>query len=233
MTATLAETSSPSTRPPAPSRRHRRPDPPVREPASWDRLVSRYRRRLAGVARRALARCGAPSSPDRVEDLVQEVWCRLLERGGRPQELRGDGRTFAYLARTTRNLAIDRVRAARAVKRGRGWLRDEGHRDDDEGPAVVETLRDRAAPTPEDELLRRERRHRARAVLASLVKDRQRRHRDAGILELALLDGWTSRQISAALGGRLTASSIDSLVHRARRALRRRGVELPSRRRAL
>jgi hypothetical protein len=49
------------------------------------------------------------------------------------------------------------------------------------------------------------------------------------ILRLALFDGWTSREIARHLGGRLTATCVDSRLHRVRRLLAGLGLELPRR----
>jgi RNA polymerase sigma factor (sigma-70 family) len=184
--------------------------------------VARHSGRLAAVARRALARCGLAAAPEDVEDVVQEVWCRLVERWGpRPGRgvLAGDKGMFSYLASTTRNVAVDRARSQRAVKRGR------------RAPRVArwaERVVDGAA-SPEERLLHRDGRRLFRARCRPYTS-RARRRRDLAVVELALVDGWTSRQIAAALRHRLAPSSIDSLVHRVRRGLAGEGVVLPSRR---
>ena len=45
------------------------------------------------------------------------------------------------------------------------------------------------------------------------------RARNLRILRWALLEGWSSREIVLAEGGRLAVSTVDTLVHRARRRL--------------
>jgi len=198
------------------------PSPASRDPRLWDRLVQRYGDRLATVARRSLSRCGLPTYAEDVEDLVQEVWCRLVERWGpRPgRGIRGgESGLFAYLARSVRNAAVDRARTVGAVKRGHRCPRDRGR---------VELLADGMA-TPEERLLRRDDRRLFRARCRPYTS-RTRRRRDLRVVELALLDGWTSRQIAAALRPSLAPSSIDSLIHRVRRGLAGEGVPLPPRR---
>lgn len=197
------------------------PSPASRDPRSWDRLVQRYGNRLAAVARRSLSRCGLPTYTEDVEDLVQEVWCRLVERWGpRPgRGIRGgESGLFAYMASTVHNAAVDRARAVGAVKRGRRCPRDHGR---------VELLADGMA-TPEERLLRRDDRRLFRARCRPYTS-RTRRRRDLRVVELALLDGWTSRQIAAVLRPSLAPSSIDSLIHRVRRGLAGEGVPLPPR----
>ena len=51
--------------------------------------------------------------------------------------------------------------------------------------------------------------------------------RDGWIFERAVLDGWTSREIASRVD--VSASSIDSLVHRMRRRLGAAGLAVPDR----
>jgi RNA polymerase sigma factor (sigma-70 family) len=193
-----------------------------RQPRSWDRLVRLHGSRLTAVARRSLSRCGLSTRTEDVEDLVQDVWCRLVERWGtRPgRGVRGgDGGLFAYLATVIHNAAVDRARAAAAAKRGQRCPRDQGRVD----------LVAAAEPTPEERLLERDGRRLFRARCRPYTS-RARRRRDVAVAELALIDGWTSRQIADALRHRLAPSSVDSLVHRVRSGLAAEGVALPSRR---
>jgi len=214
----------------APAGRRARPARPpagARDPAGWDRLVRRHRRRVAGAVRRVLHRAGARPLPEDVDDLVQEVWYRLLERCGPglgPLGGLDEPRAGAYLARVARNAASDRLRRERAVKRGRGWLRRDGLA----AECAAESVAD-PAPSPEERALAGERRRRFRAVCRRHAPRGRRGARDAAIAERALVDGWSSRRIAAALGGELTPSSVDSVVHRMRAALAREGIELPRR----
>ena len=66
-------------------------------------------------------------------------------------------------------------------------------------------------------------------VIAESMTRRSDRERNLRILRLAFLEGWTSREIAGAAAGRLAASTVDSLVHRARRHLARGGLRAPSR----
>ena len=203
--------------------------PAPRDPRLWDGLVRAHGARLKAVLRRALARRRHPATDDLVDDLVQEVWCRVFERCRHPLvglATGGGGLTFSYLAQTARNVATDRVRAERAAKRGGGWLRhDEGGEDGDAAASVPDPT-----PGPEQRLLARERRRRFRQRCRPYVS-RRRTARDLAIVERALLDGWSSRQILGALDGQLSESSVDTLVHRVRRGLAAEGVEIASRKR--
>ena len=63
------------------------------------------------------------------------------------------------------------------------------------------------------------------AAAAMCPDDRQRNLR---VLRWALVEGWSSREIVRAEGGRMAVSTVDTLVHRARRRLAV-GQGLPSR----
>jgi RNA polymerase sigma factor (sigma-70 family) len=189
------------------------------DPRSWDSLVRRYRRLLAGVARHASRRHCLPLTPEEIEDLLQDVWCRLFERWGPRLALGGgEGRLYNYLVRTTRNVVRDEVRARRAAKRGWGRLESSG-----EAWAVARRSVD-PRPSPEERAMlrqwRRAFRRRCRCVA---------RRRDLEIVERVLFEGWTSRELAAALGAPLSPSAIDTLVHRVRRRLAAEGLELPRR----
>lgn len=193
----------------------------------WEAFVARYDRPLASAVRRALARLGAPVRRDVVEEMVQEVYCRLLEHHSRRGGFRrsSDREVVGYLGRVARSVVIDQLRTARAAKRGGDWHRvtvagGEGH--------AVDRLADPAA-SPEDRLLARERRRlfltRCRRCAGSGAQGR----RNLRILELALLEGWSSREISRAMGGALRPSSVDTLIHRLKRRLATVGLAVPRR----
>ena len=44
-----------------------------------------------------------------------------------------------------------------------------------------------------------------------------------------MFEGWTSREIAAALGGSLTVSSVDTILHRLRQRLAAQDIRLPDR----
>lgn len=190
-----------------------------RDPVSWERLFRRYRHRLAGVVRRTLGRYGARWAPDEVEEAVQEAWCRLVQHWG-PRRLglegAGEGRLFTYLARTTRNVVVDWLRAAGAKKRGGGWERVTSR------GGTLDHMLD-AGATPEETLMAGELRRLFRHRCARLLPPRRRR--EVRVLELAILDGWSSREISRRLRGRLSPGAVATLVYRMRRRLRAEGLE--------
>lgn len=194
--------------------------------AAWEQLVSRYgpalRARVGGVLRRS----GVRPYRDHVEEIVQEVYCRLLAGGGR--RLRrcwatSETQVGAFLGRVAERVALDQLRAARAQKRGGALAAGQGA----SGPwspwggGWDDPLYDRheraADPraNPEELMLSRERLRLFLERCGALAGRRDFR-RNARILALAAA-GMSSGEIARALGGLLTARSIDGLLPRVRR----------------
>jgi DNA-directed RNA polymerase specialized sigma24 family protein len=181
------------------------------EAEDWEEFVERYRHRLTAGIRRALRRAGAMAAREEQEDLLQNVYCRLLEESGRTlRRCRGGGdrAVGAYLARIAESVTIDHLRAVGAAKRGR-------HR----------MVHFRSDPWL---LLRRERWQVFLGRCRAAVGTRSPR-RDLTVLHLALFEGLSSREISERLGGGLRPTSVDSLIFRLRQRLSRAGVALPRR----
>ncbi len=191
----------------------------------WSEFVDRFHPRLKSAVRRALLRLEHPGAvEERVEDLVQEIYCRLLEGGRRCRQFRGEseGQLMAYLQRVAASVVIDDRRLAQAEKR---W---GGLRVTIEDWTSARPLASASGTGPEVRLLVREQRRlflslcrRALGLRASPVA--------LEIARLALLDGWTSREIAARLGGRMGIAGVDSVICRLRRKLASRGVALPRR----
>jgi DNA-directed RNA polymerase specialized sigma24 family protein len=195
------------------------------DPVCWEALVARLQRPLRRRVTRALwLAAGLPPSDERVDDLVQEVYCRLFDEGGRRLRLyRGsnDHQLEAFLGRTAERVVADELRRARAWKRrGRPWA----------PPRPGEPVFTAGDPhDPEQRLLRKENH---RLVLAALRRalPAATGARDVWILRQVLVEGWNSREVSRSLGGRLAPSSVDSLVCRLRRRLAASaGIDLPKR----
>jgi DNA-directed RNA polymerase specialized sigma24 family protein len=175
---------------------------------------------VAGVLRRLDQR----AHPDVIDDLVQDVYCRLLERGSDAFRGHNDGEVVNYLRRICESVVVDRHRGRSTQKRGgRVLLIDL----DLERRSLADLIVDGGA-SPEDVCLHRE--------LRALLLDGCRRLyqgprpvRNLAIFELAVLDGWTSREIAEGFDWGLKAGSIDSVVHRQRRKLKRKGLEAPGR----
>ncbi len=200
--------------------------PRPEDEAGWEEMLRRYRRRLERRIGGVFSGYGIRPRREMVEEAAQEVFCRLLAHGGRRlRRCRAEcgAEVDSYLGRIAERVVIDQIRAGSAAKRGGGligldWSRIGGLADDLIDPAG----------TPEDRVLARERLTLLAAAcrrMAGRLGDR----RDARILRLALFDGWTSREIARHLGGRLSATGVDSRLHRLRRLLAGLGLELPRR----
>jgi DNA-directed RNA polymerase specialized sigma24 family protein len=200
--------------------------PPSHPGAScaWPALVERHGARVRRSVRRTLAALGERTDPDRVDDLVQEVWCRLLERersGRRGARGASEGEVAAYLCRVSASVVVDALRAAGAAKRRpAGFVRLEPGAD---APQAADRR-----TCPLRRLLARERLRPHLALCRDLVGRRDRRER-LHIVRLAVVTGMTSREIAERLGGRWTPGGIDSLLFRLRRRLAARGEALPVR----
>ncbi len=189
--------------------------------ASWNELIRRFGRRLELGVRRGLRRAGMAAAPERVEELLQEVYCRLLERGGQAlARFQGasEGEASAYLGRVAENVVLDWARASAAQKRVAPAPRE---------PETAARRLRAAGPSPEEATMLRE----CRRLLLARCREAAGRHgaRQLWVLRLALLEGWSSREIAAAARGSLRPASIDSLVARVRRRLAAQGWALPRR----
>lgn len=198
-----------------------------RDSRLWEEFLVRFSGRLRAGVRRGLRRAGLDGRSGDLDDIVQEVYCKLLDRGGRNlRRCRGGGEreVGAYLGRVAETVAIDHLRAARASKRGRARLVSSGPRP---GQGIVERALDPGL-SPEERLLGRERR---RMFLATCLAaaGRHSRRRDCRIFLLAVFRGLTSREISERLGRGMSPSGVDSLVSRMRKRLRARGLTIPRR----
>jgi RNA polymerase sigma factor (sigma-70 family) len=194
---------------------------------SWSQLLDLYGHKLSAGVGRALARSGAHHGPDPSEDLVQEVLCRLLADDARILTRcrgRNEREIGAYLFRVAESVAVDQLRMLVAAKRG-GPIDGESAaaRVD---PACCEVHCGR--PGPERQLMLQQERRRFLALCRGLIGP-SRGPRDLQIVYLALFEGCSSREIARRSRGRVTASAVDSLIHRLRRRLAARGLGLPQR----
>ena len=188
---------------------------PRRGSACWPSSAPGWGGRCGG-----LSVCGtARGDEDDPAELLQELWCRLLAGEGRLlRAFRGTSRGEAtvYLGRVVRSVVVDRLRQRLARKRHAKLVGLSTH-----DPADL-------APGPEARLLGRERRGAARRRLHDLLGPRVGR-RSRRAVELALLDGLSSREIAARSRGTTTVGAVNSLVHRVRRRLATQGLRTPHR----
>jgi len=193
--------------------------------AAWEELIVRFGGGLKARVGSVLRRCGVQPRSEHVEEIVQEVYCRLLAGGSR--RLRrcratSESQVGAYLGRVAERVALDQLRAARAQKRGGAgtavaaveaegrpgeWW---GRRGEGQERAAVDPR-----ANPEELVLSRERLRLFLERCGALAGRRDYR-RNARILALAVA-GMNSGEIARAVGGALTARSIDGLLLRVRR----------------
>jgi DNA-directed RNA polymerase specialized sigma24 family protein len=198
--------------------------------ASWEELVDRYGHHLRGQVRWSLYRAGVSAEPDQVEDRVQEVYCRLLLGGTlllRQFRHWSEVQVVRYLGRTARRVVCDEKRAAQAAKRGAGFEIALAGRLAELANRVVDSR-----GTPEELAMIAEARRALLArcrLLASASMYPEDRQRNLRVLRWAFVEGWSSREIVRAEGGRLAVSTVDTLIHRARRRLDQGGADLPCR----
>jgi RNA polymerase sigma factor (sigma-70 family) len=205
-----------------------------RDAEIWREFLDRFDRRIAAGVYRTLARFDARVSTEEQQDLLQEVYCRLLERRGRYlRRCRGevDGAVGAYLGKVAESIVVDHLRSLSAAKRGAGQFRERHwDRDRDLERPIADWVAD-TDRSPEEKLLQRERHARFFSKCKELVGSRTPQ-RDLEVVYLALFAGWTSREISGRMGGGMTPSAVDSLVHRLKTRLAKSGLEVPRRRSA-
>lgn len=187
---------------------------------AWREFLRRYRKGLESGVRRGMRRVEYAAEQDEIEDVLQEIYCRLLEEGGRRlRASRGttDGEIGSYLRRLAENVVLDRARASRAEKRRGAHVR-----------SLLPSENALADPalSKEDSLLLRER---AVAVLRVGRGSHDGSRRNAWIARKALVEGWTSREIARALAGSMSSGAVDAVLSRVYRRLRQAGLRVPRR----
>ncbi len=171
---------------------------------------------LCARIRRALTLMATRPDPALVEEILQEVYCRLLGMGAL-RRLRGrtQGELIAYLGTIAERTAYDHARQSRASKR-------DGTREVRLTRRRMEQIPDPRQCPERDLLLAETERHflgRCRDM-----PERGARGRNAWVARLALIEGWTSREIADASGGRLSAAYVACLIHRLRRRFELEGA---------
>lgn len=188
----------------------------------WEEFARAHGHELVRCVAATMRRIGWRAEPYEVDELVQEVYCRLLV-SRLPMDI-GDWthrQLWAFLQRVVRNVVVDEVRSRCAKKRG-GVPHGDGdakQRNAGTQPLSMGIADHRApGPTPEERLLAREG---ARALRRRIHELGGPEHgaRNLRILELAAVEGCTAAEISRRLAGALTASSIHTVLHRLRHQL--------------
>lgn len=179
--------------------------------AVWEGFARQHGRSVTRSVARAVSRAGFVARADELEELVQEVYCRLLEQrdvaavAGRP-----DGQLWCYLQRIAYSVVVDHLRARSARKRGGAAAPGAAERGLDDRPSPE--------PSPEERLLVRERAHDLQRRVRNAYPGRLG-ERNLRVLELAAVEGMTANEIAARLRGEIAPSSVHTVLHRLRRLL--------------
>ncbi len=192
----------------------------------WREFHRRFHPHVRRAVRQAFVRGGIILLEPDLEEIVQDLYCRLLA-AGRPFRGRSEPELWCYFSRIARNLALDRRRAARAKKR---WLEAAAANPAAIGARVpVGTSWEKteelvsSEPSPEERCLLND----SRRVFLAGCRKVARNDRAVRVLRLALLEGWTSREIGGRLG--LTPNQVDVMLYRLKRRLAKEGLRLPRR----
>jgi DNA-directed RNA polymerase specialized sigma24 family protein len=189
---------------------------------AWEDLVRRYGGRLYGRILHALRTAGFQPDSDEPGEILQDVYCRLLDDGCRRlRRIRGwqEKHLAGYLLRVAERVTIDYTRRVRAERRRPGPWAGRAKKALDPS-ALLASGRD----SPEDALLVKERRKLLLQECGRISGPRSRQ-RNERVLRMAL-DGWTSREISGALGGELGPNGVHSLLYRIRRGLEQKRARM-------
>jgi RNA polymerase sigma factor (sigma-70 family) len=202
---------------PAADRATRRSVPravPVSARAAWESFAREHGHDVRRCVTRAMRSVGLRSDAAEVDELVQEVYCKVLTGASTcdvpswpaPQ-------LWSYLNRIARSVAIDAIRSRHAIKRGGEPTSDAEH------IAHLRHADQRAASSDlEQRLIDRERSAAIRRRVLELGGTQQG-ERNLRVLELAAIEGCTAREISRRLSGALTPSSVHTVLYRLRRQL--------------
>lgn len=167
---------------------------------------------------------GSRADREQHQDLVQEVYCRLLDKERRVlRRCRGESEeeVRAYLKRVTRSVVVDSLRRQSAAKRG-------ADRQVDLLAAGLEMeSRPDERARADQQLVLEELRCQFREECRQASRTRSTVERDSWIAERVFVDGWTSREVADRVC--LSASSVDTLISRLRSRLRGQGLRLPHR----
>lgn len=183
----------------------------------WHELYQRLSPRLEAYVCRRLRSLQLAVRTEWVRDAVQEVYCRILERdafaGCRAVST---AQLLAFLRVVCDNTVRDLLRAEGARKRGQGCILEL---DEPRWRLLEERVSDPRQDL-ECRLAYRETVGEARR-LARMATHGRLSERNLRIFELAVLYGWSSREIRDRYARRLTIGIIDSVLFRLRRRIRR------------
>jgi len=188
--------------------------------AEWEDIIREHEGMMRGRIWRLFERVGQQPGRELMEEIVQDVYCRLFGDALRRWRGRSVCELIAYMGTIAERTAVDHLRMIQASKR-------TGIREVFLGRRRIEQIAD--PRNPERDLLLAE----SRTVVLRRCRDlssRAGRRRNVWVARLALLEGWTNQEIAQAAGGRISPGNVACLVHRLRRRLARHEAS-PARRR--
>ncbi len=189
-----------------------------RRTGDWQELINRHGHEIRRAVQLAANRSGlALVGPD-LDELVQDFYCRLLAVRDPEFNGRTDDELWRYVLRVAQSLVVDRLRLQGASKRS------PRTRSRSADPSRLSSSK----LDPEQILLKKERRRVFFAHCFEVVSC-DRVTLELRALTMALLDGWSSRDIAGELKGALSSARVDRLVCLLRRRLLRDGIRMPRR----
>jgi len=185
---------------------------PPPDEAGWEALVHRHEGAMRFRVLHFLERLGQQPGRDLIDEILQDVYCRLFEHALRRWRGSSEAELLAYLGTIVERTAIDHLRMAQADKRN-GFRRvHPGRR--------IEAIPD--PRNPELDLLHAE----AQRLVLRRSREQARgegRRRNIWVARMAILEGWTNQEIASRAGGRISPANVASLIHRLRKRLQRQG----------
>lgn len=190
----------------------------------WSHLCRELHGPLAMFLKRRLRRAGQRPRREIVEELRQEVYCRLLAadcRRLRRCRATSNAQFLAWLQAVCANVACDFLRSSIARQRALPMADEVGEGDVPAADWLADARSDPERAVVDADLRRTLLRICRRSV------DGPQAARNVAVFELAVLEGWSSREIAGCF--ELSIQGVDSIVSRLRRKLRDRGLDVPSR----
>ncbi len=191
-----------------------------RRDAAWRRIHPALVRALSALVRHRLRTLPPGALDPDVAELVQAVLLRMLERGAL-RRCRADNRDslLAYLRSICDSVVYDALRRPRRRGVRVFEVAEEGWR------YLADTVAD-PRQVPDRRALRKQ----ALRIVARETRLRRSGSRsDLLVLQLALLEGRSSAEVSRRIGRGASPGAVDCRVHRLRRRLASRGIRLPPR----
>ena len=179
--------------------------PPADE--NWGLTLEKYRERLRREAARAGG--GIPGSAD-VSDVVQGVFCQAVANHDQYQG-ETEGELWGWLRTILRNLIIDLKRRRQRSRRGNEQSLDHGS-DPPSARAKVEPLSDGTSPS--QKCVKEEESSRIHNAMEELPESQQT------ALRLRDMEGLKVAEVAEQMGR--SPKEVASLLHRARKALRKK-----------